>query len=200
MSLVFDERAARRAGFFSMPLIRFATTQALFETFPELSQEISAEPNELFPTEFLQTLVAAGEMEEAVTLCSYLLPRREAVWWACGCVRAPLRNITGDRAVGLLAAEAWVAEPDEEHRQEALEVGTKGNCDDPSSWVALAARWAGGFPVSGPHRRIPMPAYLTPRAARTAVLISALNVSRDQRAARLETCIAEGARLAEIGL
>jgi hypothetical protein len=45
-----------------------------------------------------------------------------------------------------------------------------------------------------------MPQYMTARATRTAILISALNVSRDQRPARLETCIAEGARLAEIGL
>src|ERR1700690_955886 len=57
--------------------VRFATAQALFETFPELSQKISAKPSEHFPTEFLQTLLAAGKIEDAVTFCSYLLPRRE---------------------------------------------------------------------------------------------------------------------------
>ena len=46
-----------------MSLVRFATAEALFETFPELSQKISAEPSEQFPTEFLQTLVAAGKLE-----------------------------------------------------------------------------------------------------------------------------------------
>jgi hypothetical protein len=76
-----------------MSLVRFATAQALFETFPELSRKIRAEPNEQFPTDFLRTLVAAGEMKDAVTFCSYLLPRREAVWWSCGCVRTPLRDI-----------------------------------------------------------------------------------------------------------
>src|SRR5260221_1913540 len=121
----------------SMSLLRFATAEALFETFPELLQKISARPGEQCPTVFLRTLVAAGKIEDAVTFCSYLLPRREAVWWACGCARALLRNRAEDRAAGLLAAEAWVEEPDDERRQAALEVGTKGNCDDPLTWVTL---------------------------------------------------------------
>src|SRR5712691_10876502 len=183
-----------------MSLVRFATAQALFETFPELSQKISAEPSEQFPTEFLQTLVAAGKIEDAVTFCSYLLPRREAVWWACRCARTPQGKIAEERAAALLAAEAWVKEPDDERRQAALELGTSGHCDDPLTWVALAAGWAGGFLGSGPHHSIPMPQYMTARATHTAILISALNVKRDQRPAYLQACIADGTRLAENGL
>jgi hypothetical protein len=183
----------------SMSLLRFATAQALFESFPELSEKIRAEPSEQCPTEFLGTLVAAGQIEDAVTFCAYLLPRREAVWWACGCARTPLGDLAEDRAAALLAAEAWVEQPDDERRQAALEVGTRGHCDDPLTWVALAAGWAGGFLVSGPHRSIPMPPYMTARATRTAILISALRVNRNQRPAYLEACIAEGRRLAEEG-
>ena len=183
-----------------MSLVRFATAQALFETFPELSQKISAEPSEQFPTKFLQTLVAAGKIEDAVTFCSFLLPRREAVWWACRSARAPSGHIAEDRATALLAAEAWVKEPDDEHRQAALEIGTKGHFDDPLTWVALAAGWAGGFLVSGgPQRSIPMPQYMTARATRTAILISALSVKWDQRPAYLQACVADGTRLAEEG-
>jgi hypothetical protein len=183
-----------------MSLVRFATAQALFETFPELSQKISAKPSEQFPTKFLQALVAADKIEEAVTFCAYLLPRREAVWWACGCVRTLLGHIAEDRVAALLAAEAWVKEPDNERRQAALELGTNGHCDDPLTWVALAAGWTGGFLVSGPQRSIPMPQYMTARATRTAILISALSVNRDQRPAHLQACIADGTRLAENGL
>jgi len=183
-----------------MSLLRFATAEALFETFPELSQKISAGPSEQCPTVFLQALVAAGKIEDAVTFCAYLLPRREAVWWACGCVKRALGHVAGDRAAALLAAEAWVKEPDDGRRQAALEIGTKGHCDHPLTWVALAAGWTGGFLVSGPQRSIPMPQYMTARATRTAILISALSVKRDQRPAYLQACVAEGARLAEIGL
>ena len=182
----------------SMSLVRFATAEALFETFPELSQKISAKPSQQFPMEFLRTL-ATGKIEDAVTFCSYLLPRREAVWWACKCARAPSGQIAEDRAVALLAAEAWVKEPDDKRRQAALEVGTRGHCDDPLTWVALAAGWAGGFLGSGPHLSIPMPQYMTARATHAAILISASNVKRDQRPAYLQACVADGARLAENG-
>ena len=182
-----------------MSLVRFATAEALFESFPELALKISAKPSEQPPTKFLQTLVAEGKIEDAVTFCSFLLPRREAVWWACRSARAPSGHIAEDRATALLAAEAWVKEPDDEHRQAALEVGTKGHFDDPLTWVALAAGWAGGFLISGPHHSIPMPQYMTARATCTAILISALSVNRDQRPAYLEACIAHSARLAEHG-
>jgi len=182
-----------------MSLVRFATAEALFESFPELALKISAKPSEQPPTKFLQTLVAEGKIEDAVTFCAYLLPRREAVWWACGCARTPLDKIAEDRAAGLLAAEAWVEEPDDERRQAALDIGTRGHCDDPLTWVALAAGWTGGFLVSGPQRPIPMPQHMTARATCTAILISALSVNRDQRPAYLEACIADGARLAEHG-
>jgi hypothetical protein len=182
-----------------MSLVRFATAEALFETFPELSQKISAKPSEQFPLKFLQSLVATDKIEDAVTFCAYLLPRREAVWWACKCARAPLGHIAEDRAAGLLAAEAWVGEPDDERRQAALELGTNGHCDDPLTWVALAAGWAGGFLVSSPHHSIPMPQYMTARATRTSILISALAVNRDQRQAWLQACVADGVRLAEEG-
>ena len=181
-----------------MSLVRFATAEALFETFPELSQKISAKPSQQFPMEFLRTL-ATGKIEDAVTFCSYLLPRREAVWWACKCARAPSGQIAEDRAVALLAAEAWVREPDDERRQAALELGTRGHCDDPLTWVALAAGWAGGFLESGPHLSIPMLQYMTARATHAAILISASNVKRDQRPAYLQACVADGARLAEEG-
>ena len=182
-----------------MSLLRFATAEALFETFPELLQKISARPGEQCPTVFLRTLVAAGKIADAVTFCAYLLPRREAVWWACGCARALLGRIADDRATGLVAAEAWVNEPDDERRQAALELGTRGHCDDALTWVALAAGWAGGLLGSGPHLSIPMPPYMTARATHAAILISASNVKRDQRPAYLQACVADGARLAEEG-
>jgi hypothetical protein len=183
----------------SMSLVRFATAEALFETFPELSQKISASPSEQSPTKFLQTLLTAGKIQDAVTFCAYLLPRREAAWWACRSVRASSSHFAEDRAAALLAAEAWVKEPDDERRQAALEIGTRGHCDDPLTWVALAAGWAGGLLVSGPQSSIPMPQYMTARATHTAILISALSVQWDQRPAYLQACVADGTRLAENG-
>jgi hypothetical protein len=194
---IWPGESARTA---SMSRIRFATAQALFEAFPEVSRKVAAAPTEQSPIEFLSGLVAAGKLDEAVAFCSYLLPRREAVWWACGCARELLSDVPQDRGAGLLAAKAWVREPHEAHRRAALDIGTRGDGNCPLTWAALAAGWAGGFLLSGPNKQIPMPPYMTARATRTAILIGALKVKRDERPARLRGCIAEGARLAEHGL
>src|SRR5260370_22830721 len=159
-----------------MSLVRFATAEALFETFPELSQKISAKPSEQFPTKFLQTLVAAGQIEDAVTFCAYLLPRREAAWWACRSARASSGHFAEDRAAALLAAEAWVKEPDDERRQAALELGTRGHCDDAPTWVAFAAGWAGGVLRTRPHPSHPTAAYMTAPGPHPAAPITALRV------------------------
>ena len=180
-----------------MSLVRFATAQAVFETFPELSQKIDASPSEQPPINFLRGMISAGKLEDAVTFCAYLLPRREAVWWACRSARSAPGSIDKERAPALLAAEAWVRDPDDKHRQAALDAGTKGHCDDPLTWVALAAGWAGGFLVSSPYPSIPMPQYMTARATRTAILISALSANSQQRPAYLQARIADGIRLAE---
>lgn len=183
-----------------MSRIRFATAQALFEAFPEVSRKIATAPSDQAPIDFLKSLSSDGKIAEAVTFCAYLLPRREAVWWACGCVRRLLGDLPKDQAAGLLAAEAWVYQPDDEHRQAALDIGVKGDSANAPTWLALAAGWSGGFLKSSRNRQDPVPPYMTARAARIAVLFSASKVGGVERLERLKTCIAEGIELAEKGL
>jgi hypothetical protein len=183
-----------------MSRLRFASAQALFEAFPEVSKKISAAPTDHFPIDYMKRLTSEGKVEDAVTFCAYLLPRREAVWWACGCARDFLGDIPQRQAVGLFAAEAWVYDPDDEHRHAALEIGTNGDSNNPLTWLALGAGWSGGLLDSNPKKPVPMPQYMTARAVHIAIQISALRVKRDQRAARLADCVAEGIKLAESGL
>lgn len=183
-----------------MTRVRFSTARALFESFPEVSKKVSVAPTDQFPIEFLKGLASQGKLDDAVAFCAYLLPRREAVWWACGCVRALLGDIKQSTAAALLAAEAWVHEPEDGRRQAALDIGTKGDSNDPLTWVALAAGWSAGMLFAHPTKSVAMPQYMTARAARIAITIGALKVKKDDRPARLQTCIAEGIRLAETGL
>ena len=62
-----------------MSRVRFATVRALFETFPEVARQIGAAPTDQTPTEFLRGLASQGKLDEAATVCAYLLPRREAI-------------------------------------------------------------------------------------------------------------------------
>jgi hypothetical protein len=182
-----------------MSRVRFATTRALFETFPANVTGLTVAPTDESPVTFLKNLSTAGKLEDAVTFCAYLLPRREAVWWACGCVKAFLPNIEATRAAGLRAAETWVRDPSEQHRLAALEIGGRGDSDDSSTWLALGAGWSGGMLSAHPKMPAPTPQYLTPGAARTAILLSAHGLAPEQRTPRIRARIAEGIKLAEGG-
>ncbi len=146
----------------------------------------------------MRKLSARHKFEDAITFCAYLLPRREAVWWGCGCARALLGDISASRAV--IAAEAWVYDPDDEHRRAALEIGKQGDNNDALNWLALAAGWSGGALAQPPQPLVPVPAYMTPRAVRIAILLAARIFEPDQYTARMQACIVDGIKLAETGL
>lgn len=180
-----------------MSRLRFTTARALFETFPSSVTRITAAPTDDSPVVFLKKLSAAEQFNDAVTFCAYLLPRRTTVWWACGSVRAFLGDIAPDRTAGISAAETWVHEPSEQNRLIALDVGNKGDSNDAPTWLARAAGWAGGILGANPQASVPVPQYLTPCAARIAILLSANGLDPAQRTSRMRARIAEGIKLAE---
>jgi len=178
-----------------MSRIRFATIRALFESFPEALQNIGAEPTDEAPIAFLKKLTAEPRFEDAVGVCAYLLPRREGVWWGCLSARTLLGEISPDDRAPLQAAETWVQQPTEENRRTALEIGTAADSNAPLTWLALAAGWSSGTFTSTPF---PVPAYMTSRAVRVSLLISLREMDSDERPKRLQICIREGIRLAEM--
>ena len=182
-----------------MPFVRFATARAVFESYPEVETKIGVAPTDHPPIDFAKGLLSSGKLADALTFCAYLLPRREAVWWACASVRRLQPDIPREDADGLRAAEAWVATPDDEHRRAALAIGTQGDSNHPATWLALAAGWSGGVQACG-AKQLPVPAYMTARAARIAVFLSAAKVGSRQRQSGMQSCIVDGIRLAETGL
>jgi hypothetical protein len=177
-----------------MSRIRFATIRALFESFPEALRNIGAEPTDEPPIAFVKRLAAQGKPDHAMAVCAYLLPRREAVWWGCTSVRTLLADkLPGDIAA-LLAAEAWVQQPTEENRRAALAIGNDAASNEPLTWLALAAGWSSGTFAPTP---LPVPAYMTGRGVRIALLITSRVASVPERPSRLQACVAEGMRLAK---
>ena len=94
--------------------IRFTTAAQVFEAFPRAAFDIGSRPVDEGPIEFVRTLIARAHRYDAVTYAAYLLPKREAVWWGCQCLRA-FSPAYADEA--LMAAEAWVRTPDETTRR-----------------------------------------------------------------------------------
>ena len=174
---------------------RFTTAREVFDAFPTAHDDIEADPNDDPPLQFLKGLAKSATPEDAIAFCAYLLPRREAVWWACQSVRALGGASNGGEEKVLAAAEAWVREPEDEQRTAALELGMEGDRSAPTTWAALAAAWAGGSLVLG-DQPVPAPPHLTAKAVRAAVLTALARVSVKERADRLRACLDGGMRLA----
>lgn len=121
--------------------IRFTTARQVFEAFPRLSREIGAGPAEEGPMEFLRALIVRAHRADALVFAAYLLPKREAVWWGCQCLRA-FSPAYADEA--LQAAEAWVRTPEDETQRAALALSNGGDRLVPSTWMAMAAGHSGG--------------------------------------------------------
>jgi len=179
-----------------MAQLRFTTARDLFEAFETAREDIRVEPADVPSLQFLNSLVAAGDLQNAVGFCAYLLPRREAVWWVCQSVRFIGRRISETDEAHLQAAEAWVNEPEEERRLTALDRGTEGDKTSPATWAALAAGWSGGAMVRNEHNAAPSPPHATPKAVIAAILLSTASMQREVRDRHLANCVQSAIRLA----
>jgi hypothetical protein len=175
---------------------RFATAQDVFEAFPAARDDLDATPTAEPPLVFLNGLMRSDTPEDAVAFSAYLLPRREAVWWACQCVRSLQPSRSAEEDAALAAAETWVREPEEARRRTALNLGSNSDRSAPTTWAALAAGWSGGSMTPPDQPPAPCPPHLTAKAVRAAVLTALARIPVKQRAERLNACLEEALRLA----
>jgi hypothetical protein len=178
-----------------MALLRFATARDVFEAFPSAHGHIGTAPNDQPPIAYLRELAKGQTPDDALAFCAYLLPRREAVWWASQCVRALLDQPTAADETALNAAEEWVREPGEANRRHVLATGFAANRRVASTWVALAAGWSGGPMLPSDYGGPPAPPQLTAQSAFTAIEI-ALGGIKD-RAGEISRCVERGVRIIE---
>lgn len=178
-----------------MAQLRFTTARDLFDSFETASDDIAAEPTDAPSLEFLNALVTADDLRSAIGFCAYLLPRREAVWWACQCLRSMIARPTGLDERNLRAAEAWVSEPEEDLRLAALDSGMESDKSSPAAWVALAAAWSGGAMVRSEHKVASAPPHVTPKAVTGAILLSTAGMLPEVREQHLRNCVQSAIRL-----
>lgn len=177
-----------------MSRLRFSTALEVFDMFPAAHELVRTAPQAAeHPLAFLRRLARGPAASEPVGFCAFLLPRREAVWWALQAVRAMLPAGSADS--GLAAAEAWVRDPGDRARFEALATAQAGDSARPGTWIAWAAGYSGGSMAAG--HAIPCPPDLTAKMVRIAVL-TALNAlpARDRDRA-LRNCVEGCIRLAD---
>ncbi len=176
-----------------MSKLRFTTAVEVFEAFPAARKLISAAPERAHPIAFLSRLAASGTAKDALGFAAFILPRREAVWWAVQSLKIMLPGAASDP--GLKAAEAWVREPGDATRQAALAAGERGDSEAPGTWAALAAGYSGGS-MSTSHP-VPSPPDLTAKSVRIGVVLAYGRVPATQREAVLRSSIEACIRLAD---
>lgn len=176
--------------------LRFSSARQVFEAFPTIAADIEVAPAAESPLDFARKLLAPGRRFEAIVYLAYLLPRREAVWWGCQCVRAMNGNKPDD---ALLAAEAWVRDPDETSRRAALDLGWKRDARRATTWLALAAGQSGGSIAHEDAPHVPAPPQATALDVKAAVILAIAQSPPADQLAWLSACVEAGIRFAEGG-
>lgn len=166
--------------------LRFSTARDLFDAFPTASEDIAAEPADRPSLDYMAELVAGQTPEDGITFCAYLLPKREAVWWAHQCLYNLAELLSDEDRQMLELAERWVRYPEEDERNAVLDAGMAGTAKTPGVWVALAAGWSGGSMMPPDAAAVDVPPYLTAKAVNAGVLSALARVDRKSRADTLK--------------
>ena len=148
------------------------------------------------PAGYVEALTAAGLLEDAIRATAFLLPRREAAWWAVRCVRSVPAAVADPKAVAALdAAAAWAAGPTDDARRAAFAAAEKV-MDTPAGAVGAAVFFAEGS-LSVPKQPVVAPApALAPTTNANAVLLAAVVAEPERAADRLRAFLALGAEVA----
>jgi hypothetical protein len=130
---------------------------------------------ELTPTQYLASLMQEQLDLDAIRFLAYALPKREAIWWACVCARR-VHGLTPPAAsnAALLAAEKWVADPNEDNRRAAMPVAEAAGFRDPAGCVAAACFWSGGSLAPPNLPVVPPGEHLTAHGVASAILLAAV--------------------------
>jgi hypothetical protein len=124
--------------------------------------------------QFVELLASHEQFLDALRLVAHALTKRSSVEWACRCVRL----VSGDdlspvEAAAIRAAEAWVADPSEDHRRQAGAAADAAK-QVPAGWAAMAAFWSGGSMAPPQAPVVPPGPTLTAHAASGAVMLAAV--------------------------
>ena len=125
--------------------------------------------------DYIWMLVEREYFPDAVRVMAHVLPKREAVWWACQCARqAPDPEATAEMDAALVAAEKWVSEMSEEARQAAGPAAREADLNTAAGCAAYAAFVSGGSMVPSDMQPLPPPDNLTAQLVAGSVLASSI--------------------------
>ncbi|WFE87786.1 hypothetical protein K1718_16650 [Roseibium porphyridii] len=179
--------------------IRFTKAKQVFETYPELSDNVVEPTSDVAPQDYVRALQEGESPLTSICYFAHALPKRESVWWGMKCVSG-LGAVKTDTDRHILElCEHWVREGDEEARSAVQAAAEAAKPDSAAVWIGMAAGWSGGSLSPNPDHRVDMPADLTAKAVNAGIMIAMGHVEPPNRDNALDTCISAGLSFAEGG-
>lgn len=129
---------------------------------------------EMPATEYIDLLAAKELHTDAVQFIAHYLPKRQAVWWAMGCVRQAYSEFSPEQDAALKITERWIAEPTEENRQAALKAADVADSTTPAGMTALAAHYSDALPPTADPNTNAKAYFMTAKLVSGAVMLSAM--------------------------
>ncbi len=152
----------------------------------------------LAPADYLALLEARGFRADGVRFLASALPKREALWWACECLR-PSAGAAPAQAVALQAVERYVRQPTDSNRRAAFTAAEAAGMDTPAGCAGLAAFMSGGSLAPADLPPVPPPDHLTAVSVANAVVIAAVAPKPLEAPANYARFLALGRAVAEGG-
>jgi hypothetical protein len=121
----------------------------------------------------LDKLAAAGQWPDAMRVLAYALPKPQAIAWAWHCATVMDDGSNEAQRAALQVAQAWLREPNEEHRAPAHAASEAAGLDSAAGCVALAVFWSGGSMAPPDAPPVAPPAHLSHHLAACAALLAA---------------------------
>lgn len=128
---------------------------------------------EMTPNEFIEGLMARQLHPDAVQFIAHYLPKRQAVWWALGCVKQGLPELTPEQDAAVKTTERWIAEPTDANRQAAFKAAEVADTSSPVGITALAAYYSEGLPQTGDPNANAKSYFITAKLVTAAVMLAA---------------------------
>ncbi|MEN1678608.1 MAG: FHA domain-containing protein [Planctomycetota bacterium] len=169
----------------------------------ELGDDIGplAEASNEAPDDLIDKLVAEKKHQEAIRLRAYLLPKREAVWWGCCCLRDHLDEpLPEDQAAAVDAAAEWVENPDETRRRFAEQKAAKPQYSGPGAMLALGAFWSEGSLAPEGSPEVKPDSRLTSQGVTSSLVTAAYLGDPGKAPDRLDNFLSLGKAVAEGGI
>ncbi len=95
--------------------------------------------------QYFGRLLVHKQYGDAIRFQVHAMPKRQAVWWACLCLRSvsdPMRK--PKQADALQAVVRWVLDPSEPNRRAAGTAGKVASFSVPIGCIAMSVFWSGG--------------------------------------------------------